>query len=74
MCMHVYWAGNTENKRNTLSSVMQKSSYISSKTNILSSYLMLSSLSLNSQPHHDTLQIFATFFFLMNFANSYIYL
>lgn len=65
MCMHAHWAGNTENKPNALSSVIEKSSYISSKTNILLSYLMLPSPSLIPNYimiHCDFLLVFFFFF------------
>lgn len=71
MGMHALCAGNIANNPNALSSVMEKSSYISSKTNILSSYLILSSCSLI--PNHIMIHwdFFASFnfSFLMSFVN-----
>lgn len=62
-CMHAHWAENTENKTNALYSVMEKTSHIFSKTNILISLIT------------NYIMIHCDFFarpvsFLMSFANS----
>lgn len=70
MGMHALYVGNIENPTNVLSSVMEKSRYISFKTNILSSYLILSSSSLIANHiviHWDF--FFANFSFLMSLVN-----
>lgn len=67
--MHALYVGNIENHTNVLSSVMEKSRYISSKTNILSSYLILSSSSLIAKHIMIHWDFFADFSFLMSFVN-----
>lgn len=71
MGMHALCAGNIENNPNVLPSVMEKSSYISSKTNILSSYSILSFFSLIANHIMIHWDFFASFYFsfLMSFVN-----